>query len=606
MNIIINTIINNIMPNQNTPITFENSFASQERAKFWHPTKNGDLMPKNFTIKSGKKCCFKCDKCKHDFDSTPRGIYKGSWCPYCSIPSKKLCEDETCKHCLDKSFASHEKAENWHPTKNNKNPREVLKGSSQNYWFTCSNCEHDYDMLLPNVVKNQGCPYCSGRRRCNDKNCKHCFENSFASHEKSKFWHPIKNGNTKPRDVATSCDSKYCFKCGNCQHDFYISLSNIKAGCWCSYCCNPCHKLCEDESCEHCFNNSFASNEKSKFWHPTKNDNIKPRDLVKGSQTFCWFKCDDCNHDFETRLDYVHRGGWCPYCCYPCRKLCNKNNCKHCFDNSFASNEKSKFWHPTKNTKTPRDILKGSNQKYWFKCCNCKHDFETTLYQVKQGGWCPYCCYPCKKICKDKNCKHCFENSFASHEKSKFWHTTKNGNIKSRDMIKGGEIPCWFKCEYNHDFKSNPYRVSSGKWCPICVNKTEKKLLEFLNKHYPNKIVFQPKYEWCKNTDTNRYLPFDFEVFRNIIIELDGDQHIDKQISNWSNLEEIQERDMYKMEQAINNGKHIIRIRQIDVWNDKNNWQEELKKNIDLLENDNDTKIRCIGHCDIYNEYTII
>lgn len=60
------------------------------------------------------------------------------------------------------------------------------------------------------------------------------------------------------------------------------------------------------------------------------------------------------------------------------------------------------------------------------------------------------------------------------------------------------------------------------------------------------------------------------------------------------------------MEQAINNGKHIIRIRQIDVWNDKNNWQEELKKNIDLLENDNDTKIICIGDCDIYNEYTII
>ena len=593
------------MPNQNTPITFENSFASQEKAKFWHDTKNGDLMPKKLTIKSGKKCWFKCDKCKHDFDSTPGRIYKGSWCPYCSIPSKKLCEDETCNYCLDKSFASHEKAKDWDPTKNDKKPRDVLKGSNQEYYFKCHDCEHDYNMLLPNVVKNQGCPYCSGRRRCNDNNCQPCFNRSFASQEKAKFWHDIKNGNTKPRDVATSGNSCYWFKCEDCNHDFSMNLSNIKAGSWCSYCCEPCQKLCEDESCEHCFNNSFASQEKAKFWHDTKNGNIKPRDMIKGSEKPCWFKCEDCNHDFSMSLSNIKAGSWCSYCCEPCQKLCEDESCEHCFNNSFASQEKVKFWHDTKNGNTkPRYLLKNSNKKFWFKC-NCGHDFETTLSQVNCGCWCPYCCYPCKKLCDKDNCEHCFNNSFASQEKAKFWHDTKNGNIKPRDMIKGSEKPCWFKCEANHDFESHPYRVSSGKWCPVCVNKTEKKLLEFLNKQYPNEIVFQPKYEWCKNNDTNRYLPFDFEVSGSIIIELDGPQHIDKQISNWINVEEQQERDMYKMEQAINNGKHIIRILQEDVFNNKNNWKEKLNQGIRVLKDDNNTKITCIGDCDIYREYII-
>jgi len=439
------------MPNQNTPITIDKSFASQDKAKYWHPNLNEDLMPKDFTIKSGKKCWFECNNCKHDFDSTPGRIYKGSWCPYCSIPSKKLCEDKTCKHCFDKSFASHEKANNWHPTKNDKKtPRNVLKGSNQEYCFECHDCDHDYNMLLPNVVKNQGCPYCSGRRRCEKEDCEPCFNRSFASQEKSKFWHPTKNGNTKPRDVATSGNSQYYFKCEDCNHDLKMSLSNIKAGNWCSYCCEPCQKLCEDESCE-----------------------------------------------------------------------------------------------------------------------------------------------------------HCFKNSFASCEKAKYWHQTLNGNINPRDMIKGGEIPCWFKCEKKHDFESNPYRVGSGKWCPVCVNKTEKKLLEFLNKQYPNEIVFQPKYNWCKNPDTNRYLPFDYEVFGLIIIELDGPQHIDKQISNWKSVEEQQERDMYKMEQAINNGKHLIRILQEDVLNDKNNWKEKLIQEILILKDDSDTKIRFIGECHVYREYTI-
>ena len=75
--------------------------------------------------------------------------------------------------------------------------------------------------------------------------------------------------------------------------------------------------------------------------------------------------------------------------------------------------------------------------------------------------------------------------------------------------------------------------VSKGHWCPICKHKTEKKLYKWLQKEYPNvKVIPQKKFEWCKNSKTNMYFPFDdlLDSFK-CIIELDGNAHF-KQVSN--------------------------------------------------------------------------
>ena len=68
---------------------------------------------------------------------------------------------------------------------------------------------------------------------------------------------------------------------------------------------------------------------------------------------------------------------------------------------------------------------------------------------------------------------------------------------------------------------------------------------------------------------------------------------------------EQQERDRYKMTQAINNGKHVIRILQRDVWNDTNDWEEKLIQAITELKDATEPTIRCIGDCEVYKQYTI-
>ena len=52
--------------------------------KEWHPTKNGELTPNDFTHGSGKKVWWLCNK-EHDWETTPNQRTKpsGSNCPYC-------------------------------------------------------------------------------------------------------------------------------------------------------------------------------------------------------------------------------------------------------------------------------------------------------------------------------------------------------------------------------------------------------------------------------------------------------------------------------------------------------------------------------------------
>ena len=96
----------------------------------------------------------------------------------------------------------------------------------------------------------------------------------------------------------------------------------------------------------------------------------------------------------------------------------------------------------------------------------------------------------------------------------------------------------------------------------------------------------QIRAEWCKNINTNKYLPFDFLIEDlKIIIEQDGPQHF-KQVGKWQSPKITQINDLYKMNCANNNGYSIIRILQKDVWHDRYNWLEELIENINKIIND--------------------
>ncbi len=568
-------------------ISFEKSFASHKKSKYW--SDKNELKPREVFKNSNEKYWFNCDKCNHCFLRPINKVYDNKeHCSYCVIPSKILCNNNDCKFCFEKSFASHEKSKYW-SNKNELSPRQVFKSSGNKYLFNCENCNHIYECSLGNIQK-RNCPYCSNppKKLCDYLECKLCYEKSFAFHEKSKYW--SNKNELSPRQVFKSSGNKYWFNCNICNHDFDISLDSItsqKKPSWCPYCCIPSKLLCNNYNCNFCFDKSFASHEKSKYWS-NKNE-LKPREVLKCSNDKYYFDCNICNHENKISLNNVNAGNWCSYCCNPPQKICNDNDCNFCFEQSFASHLKSKYWSKNNVDKignfiSPRQIFKKSDtNKYLFFCDICNHEFERLPYNIQENSnmtHCIYCVIPAKILCNDIECSFCFERSFASVEKSKYW-SNKN-ELNPRQLIKGNNNKFKFKCECMHEFSSSLSHITNGTWCPFCVNKTEQKFYEKIVLIYP-KLIQQYKVEWCKNIT---YLPFDFciEEYK-IIIELDGRQHFE-QVSNWNSPEENQQRDKFKMKCANDNNYSIIRILQEDVFYDTFNWIHEIKQAIQKIIDD--------------------
>jgi very-short-patch-repair endonuclease len=201
------------------------------------------------------------------------------------------------------------------------------------------------------------------------------------------------------------------------------------------------------------------------------------------------------------------------------------------------------------------------------------------------GTWCPYCSNPPRELCKDNNCQICYEKSFASHEKSKFW-SSKNEKTP-RETFKKSHNKYIFDCDKcSHDFYSILSDITRqdtrSTWCPKCMNKTELKLFTHLQPFFPN-IEIQFRADWCVNHLTGCHLPFDFVLFgEKIIIELDGPQHF-IQISNWQDPKTQFEKDEYKQHCANEHGFSVIRLLQEDVFYDRYDWLQELVNTVHVV-----------------------
>ena len=409
---------------------------------------------------------------------------------------------------------------------------------------------------------------CNAKRGsfCNNEECQICFNASFVSHPKSKFLSDKNKIN--PRQISKKSEVKLIFDYNTCHHEFITCVNNIYRGSWCHFCSNI--KLCSDENCQLCEEKSFQSNPKAKYW--CDENKIKPREVFKKSGKKFIFKCEICEHKFINSLNKICANTWCPFCSN--RKLCNDENCKLCFEKSFLSHSKAKHWSKN-NSKKPREIFRSTNYKFKFLCDICNHEFEKSLHSVIAGSWCPFCAN--QKICNDLKCEYCYLKSFQSHPKAKYW-SNKN-QVNPRQVMKGSEKKFYFNCEVcQMEYFSILFCVTSGKGCPHCKNKTEKKLLKWLKDEFlDSTIETQKTFDWCRDDKTKRCLKYDFLITNlKILIELDGPQHM-QQVSNWPDYKITKTKDIFKIESAIENKYAIIHLLQDDVYRDKNDWKLKLK-----------------------------
>lgn len=212
--------------------------------------------------------------------------------------------------------------------KNDKKPCDVAMCSHTKFWFACDKCPHEFESALSKVTRSRWCPFCAipCQKLCDEKVCDYCFKNSFASYDglthkgnnKVGCW--SEKNILQPRHVAKNSNKKFWFQCDACPHDFESNLGNVVNGRWCPYCAIPCKLSCNDKGCQHCFNKSFArydrltSKGKKKVDCWSEKNPMKPRDVSICNGNKFWFNCDICSYEFQSALDNIKGGSWCPHC----------------------------------------------------------------------------------------------------------------------------------------------------------------------------------------------------------------------------------------------------------------------------------------------------
>lgn len=146
----------------NTLFHKENSlvFKRDDIAEFWDFEKNKEF-PWNVKYNSSKYAYFRCKK-GHEWKTTVVSMAKKDInkekCPFCN--GRRACPENAL------STLRPDIAAEWHPTKNeNLLPSDVTLKSSKRVWWKCKECNHEYESIIFNKVKEKKTSACSKCRK---------------------------------------------------------------------------------------------------------------------------------------------------------------------------------------------------------------------------------------------------------------------------------------------------------------------------------------------------------------------------------------------------------------------------------------------------------
>jgi hypothetical protein len=359
-------------------------------------------------------------------------------------------------------------------------------------------------------------------------------------------WHPIKNGSLMPSDVVAGSNKLVCWKCPVAEDHEWMTriVERLESGCPC--CSKPIRKIV--------LSNCLATThpEITREWHPIKNGNLAPFDVVAGSRKKVWWNCPVAeDHEWDAQIyNRVGRGSGCPFC----------SNDRVSISNCLAAThpELAKQWHPTKNDITPFNVTAGTSVKFWWLCPVAEdHEWQAIVISRTHGFkvGCPCCAG--KVIVKSNSLQTLFP------EVAEEWHPFKNGSLTPNDVgiatHKYGKI--WWVGKCGHEWDAHIDQRIRGSGCPVCCDPRGevaiKKYLDAMDIKYKTQVRFKS----CKHIHT---LPFDFIIDQPVgmkAIEFNGRQHyeyVSRFHRKGNDLATVQRRDKIKVEWCKEKGLPLL------------------------------------------------
>ena len=480
-------------------------------ANEWDYEKNYPLKPSEVFPYSEKEYYWKCEN-GHVWKETVKNRTKdgGRRCHECvKIYGKNK---RAIKDSNNLANTNPELLTIWDYDKNKISPAEITFGSHDKVYWKC-NLGHTYYAEIKSVVNGTRCPYCSNQKLLVGFNDLETWCKNNNKLYLLNEWDYEANKPLTPKDVLYGYTKQVMWKC-KYGHSWPAKVSDRtkKNSTGCPFCAN--RKLKKG------FNDlATVYPEIAKEWHPIKNGDLKPENVLYGSSQKVWWKCK-YGHEWQACISSRIKGHFC--------EKCNSKNHVSIAEKTIVYYLNQAGVKVQENKKIGRkelDIFIPSmnvaieyDGQRWHK--NRKRDLEKnkmcanlgiTLYRIRE---------PLIGVLNDSSIdllidtitsdmsylnkiinllfnklkinfnnidiirdlpkirelinKKIKDNSIAitNPELVREWHPTKNGNLKPEYITKGEHIKVWWICpKCGKEYQAWVYSRSEGTGCKNCANK---------------------------------------------------------------------------------------------------------------------------------------
>ena len=268
-------------------------------------------------------------------------------------------------------------------------------------------------------------------------------------------WHPTKNGDVTPKDISCGSKQKIWWRCEK-GHEWQAAVKSRTGGSGCPVCT---HRVLVPGENDLAATHPAVAGQ----WHPTKNGDLTPRDVMAGTRRKVWWQCEK-GHEWQATVGSRAQGAGCPVCA---GKIILPG------ENDMASMypEIAREWDREKNGElTPEAVSPYSNRRVWWKC-PLGHEYRAPVsHRTMRKSGCP-CCTG-RKVLPGFNDLKTLEPDIAAQ-----WYDELNAPLTPEMVIVGSRRKVWWQCADGHVWQSVVYsRTGPMKCgCPVCAGKVKKK-----------------------------------------------------------------------------------------------------------------------------------
>ena len=316
-------------------------------------------------------------------------------------------------------------------------PDGITFGSNKVVWWKGS-CGHEWQTSVKARSKGEKCPICSGVRAVAGINDLSTLKPGLASE-----W--SKKNEIKPTEVTVGSHKKVIWKC-RLGHEWTASVKSRSInGSGCPYCSH--NKVLVG------FNDLATVVPKVADEWSEKNEK-KPTEVTAFANRKAWWKCRDCDYEWNTLISTRSGGSKCP-CCSGYTFIKGRNDLK------TTHPEITEEWSEKNYPLQPDEVNAKSRKNVWWHCKKCGNEWKSVINARIKGAVCP--------VCAEREVLAGY-NDLATTDKNLLsdWDYEPN-RIQPTEVSRTSAKRAWWKCRHGHSWsmKINE-RTILGKGCRIC------------------------------------------------------------------------------------------------------------------------------------------